>query len=147
MWRRLVGTVGALCLLNACAAADGRNVAASAVAPPPAASIDWSGAEVIAVRLTDFRFQPAEIALQHGKAYKLRLENAGKELHEFTAPKFFRAAVVRDAAHVLSRDGQEVVVEPGRARDVDLIAAAAGIYELFCADHDWAGMTGRIVVR
>jgi plastocyanin len=148
MWRHLVGTVGALFLLNPCAAAGGRNVTASAVVPPvlPAASIDWSGAEVIAMQLTGFRFELAQIALQHGKAYKLRLENADKDLHEFTAPKFFRAAVVRDVAHVLSREDQDVVV-PGRTRHVYLIAPGAGIYDLFCADHDWARMTGQIVVR
>ena len=37
------------------------------------------------------------------------------------------------------------MVRPHEAKDVDFLATRAGSYELICADHDWAGMTGRII--
>jgi uncharacterized cupredoxin-like copper-binding protein len=131
------GAAAALLLLAACAAGIERDAGPTA---------DWARAEPVAVRLLDYRFEPAEIVLEHGKLYRLRLENPGKEQHEFTAPAFFAAARVRDAARVLSHGG-DVVVAPRTTREVELVAPPAGSYELICADHDWAGMTGRIVVR
>jgi uncharacterized cupredoxin-like copper-binding protein len=123
-------------LLGACANADRGGP-----------DVDWSRADEVDVRLVDFRFEPPEIVLEHGKPYRLHLENVGQQLHEFTAPGFFTAARVRDADTVLSRERPEVVVEPGRSRDVDLVAPGPGTYDLFCADHREAGMRGRIVVR
>jgi plastocyanin len=108
--------------------------------------VDWSHAETLVVRLAEYRFEPAEVTLRYGQPYRLRLENTGKEMHEFTAPAFFRAARVRDASRVLAF-GDDVVVQPGETRDVELVAPAPGTYKLTCADHDWAGMIGRIVVR
>ena len=40
-----------------------------------------------------------------------------------------------------------IVVRPHEAKDMYFIARRAGSYELICADHDWAGMTARIIVE
>ena len=133
----VVLSLAAALLLSGCAGAP---------APPAEEAADWSRAETLDVRLVDDRFEPSELEFRQSQPYRLRLANRGKELHEFTAPAFFRAARVRDRARVLAQGG-EVVVQPGETREVELIAPAAGTYELRCADHDWAGMTGRIVVR
>ena len=103
-------------------------------------------ADVVEVRMVDDRFEPAEIVLEHGKAYRLHLVNAGKDMHEFAAPAFFAAAQVKDAATVLDQ-GKEVVLQTGQTRDVELVAPAPGTYELTCPDHDWDDMVGKIVVR
>ena len=42
---------------------------------------------------------------------------------------------------------QEVVVQPGQAVDVYLVPMRAGTFRLTCADHDWDGMVGEIVVE
>ena len=76
---------------------------------------------------------------------ELRLENHGKDLHEFTAPEFFRATTVRDK-HVLANGGIEVVVQPGKSARVFLLPRVKGEYKLTCADHDWDGMVGSITV-
>jgi uncharacterized cupredoxin-like copper-binding protein len=78
--------------------------------------------------------------------YRLHLENHGKDLHEFTAPEFFAAAIVGNP-DVLANAGQEIVVQPGTAVDVDLVPLKPGTYKLICADHDWDGMTGEINVE
>jgi uncharacterized cupredoxin-like copper-binding protein len=103
-------------------------------------------ADDVVVRMVDDRFEPAELVLEHGKPYRLRLENRGRELHEFKAAAFFAAAKLGSRA-ALTPDGSEVVLQPGQSAEIDLVAPAPGSYDLTCPDHDWDGMVGKIVVR
>jgi uncharacterized cupredoxin-like copper-binding protein len=106
-----------------------------------------AAADLVQVRLIDDKFDPAEIVLEHGKPYRLHIENVGHEMHEFSARAFFGAAQVANAATSLTNEASEVVLQPGQSRDIDLVAPTAGTYELTCPDHDWDGMVGNIVVR
>jgi uncharacterized cupredoxin-like copper-binding protein len=108
--------------------------------------VAWSKAQRVVVTMVEYRFIPDHMTFRRDTPYRLHLENHGKELHEFTAPIFFRAVTLRDR-HVLWTDGQEVVVQPGASADVDFIARRPGRFDLRCADHDWAGMTGEIIVQ
>lgn len=117
--------------------------AATAYAQP---EVDWSKAEPISLLMVDDRFVPDRLTFRHGLPYQLHLENHGKDLHEFTAPEFLADAVVRDP-RVLANDGKEVVVQPGQVVTVYLVPMRAGTFRLFCADHDWDGMVGEIVVE
>jgi uncharacterized cupredoxin-like copper-binding protein len=74
------------------------------------------------------------------------LENRGKEMHEFTAPEFLAAAVVRDPG-ALANGGKDIVVQPGAIADIYLEPRKPGTYPLICADHDWDGMVGEIEVH
>ena len=103
-------------------------------------------AEPVTVVLRDNRFEPATIVFRSGQAYELRLENHGKEMHEFTAPKFLKAATIPDK-HLLSNAGTDIVVQAGKSETIALIAPAKGRYDLICADHDWDGMAGTITVE
>jgi uncharacterized cupredoxin-like copper-binding protein len=131
-----------------------RLVAASALllfapiprAQPQPAAVDWSHAQPISVLMVENSFIPERLTFRHGRAYQLHLENRGKELHEFTAPAFLAAAIVRNPA-MLSNGGQEIVLQPGTSIDVDLVPMKPGTYNLTCADHDWDGMTGEITVE
>jgi uncharacterized cupredoxin-like copper-binding protein len=107
---------------------------------------DWSQAQPINVLMVDDRFVPDRLTFRHGTPYQLHLENHGRDLHEFTAPAFFAAAIVQDP-DALANGGQEVVLQPGTAVDVYLTPLTPGTYRLICADHDWDGMTGEIVVE
>jgi uncharacterized cupredoxin-like copper-binding protein len=111
------------------------------------AALPAAAADLVQVRLVDDRFDPAEIVLEHGKPYRLHIENVGHEMHEFSARAFFHAAQIADAAVTLTNEASEVVLQPGQSRDVDLVAPAPGTYALTCPDHDWDGMVGKIVVR
>jgi len=39
------------------------------------------------------------------------------------------------------------VVEPGQAKDLYFVPRQAGRFPFACADHDWAGMTGDLVIE
>jgi uncharacterized cupredoxin-like copper-binding protein len=110
------------------------------------ATVDWSHAQPINVLMVENSFIPERLTFRHGMPYQLHLENHGKELHEFTAPAFLAAAIVRDP-RMLSNGGQEIVLQPGTSVDVDLVPLKPGAYNLTCADHDWDGMTGEIIVE
>jgi uncharacterized cupredoxin-like copper-binding protein len=106
---------------------------------------DWSHAEKITVVMVDNRFQPDHVTFEQDETYDLHLENHGKDMHEFTAPAFLKAATIRDAK-LLANGGTDIVVQPRQTVDIFLVAPAKGQYSLICADHDWDGMTGSITV-
>jgi uncharacterized cupredoxin-like copper-binding protein len=108
-------------------------------------AIDWAKAQEVNVLMVDDRFVPDHLTFRHGLPYRMVLKNSGKDLHEFTAPAFFADAVLRDAS-VLAQNRKEVVVQPGAEVSVYLMPVNPGTFELVCADHDWDGMVGQIVV-
>jgi plastocyanin len=107
---------------------------------------DWSVAEQVTLTMTEYRFSPAQLSFRRGAAYRLRLVNQGAELHEFTAPAFLAAIDLRDAA-VLAPGHSEVVIVARSEKELDFVARRPGHYDLTCADHDWAGMVGGIVIE
>lgn len=114
--------------------------------PDDAAAVDWSRVEFRAVAMAEYRFIPSQLDFRRGVAYRLRLENQGTELHEFTAPDFPVAIELRDPA-VLAPGKTEIIVPPRSAKDLYFVARRPGRYVLSCADHDWAGMTGTITIE
>jgi uncharacterized cupredoxin-like copper-binding protein len=110
------------------------------------AGIDWSRARDVTIVMTEYRFTPGELSFERGVAYRMHLENRGKELHEFTAPGFLAAVELRDRA-VLATGKNEIVVVPRIDKAIYFVARQPGRYELSCADHDWAGMIGTIVIE
>jgi uncharacterized cupredoxin-like copper-binding protein len=97
------------------------------------------------VVMVDNSFQPDHLTFHAGQPYELRLENHGKDLHEFTAPAFLKAATIQDK-QLLANAGTDIVVQPGTSVRVLLIAPPKGHYDVTCADHDWDGMVGNITV-
>ena len=109
------------------------------------AADQWTAPQPLTVVMVDNSFQPDHLTFQAGKAYELRLQNHGKDMHEFTAPAFWKAATVRDRQK-LANGGTDVVVQAGQSVSILLIAPPKGHYNLSCADHDWDGMVGNITV-
>src|SRR4051812_43000755 len=72
----------------------------------------WEKAETVVVEMFDHRFEPNALEFRRGKPYRLEPVNRGRELHEFTAPEFFRAAAIRNP-EALALGGGEVVLQPG----------------------------------
>jgi uncharacterized cupredoxin-like copper-binding protein len=106
----------------------------------------WAHPQIVTVVMVDNRFEPDQLTFQHGKPYELRLENRGKDMHEFTAPAFLKAATIKDK-RLLTNGGTDIVVQSGKSVRILLIAPPKGHYDLTCADHDWDGMTGGIAVK
>ena len=123
--------------------AAGGLVVAAWSAPGPARSEE---PELVTVLMTEYAFQPSELRFRQGVAYRLHLENRGRELHEFTAAAFFKAVEVKNP-EVLVETRNEVVLQPTEEKDVYFIPLQAGRFPLTCADHDTFGMTGDIVVE
>jgi uncharacterized cupredoxin-like copper-binding protein len=103
-------------------------------------------AETVTQQLVDDQFVPAELHFRSGVLYRLHLENHGREMHEFTAPDFLKSVDVKNP-EILVRDGTDVVLQPGDVKDVLFVPRRPGRFKLICADHDWAGMVGDIVVE
>src|SRR5437016_1568737 len=79
-----------------------------------ASATEWSQAQQITVVASEYQFSPKALTFKRGVAYRLHLENDGKEQHEFTAPEFFKAVRFR-SAKALNRDKIEIEVPPGAA--------------------------------
>jgi uncharacterized cupredoxin-like copper-binding protein len=125
----------------------GRLVAALILlAAQAAVAADWSQTQPVTVIAGEYQFLPAKLTFLRGTAYRLHLENRGKETHEFHAPAFFKTVELRDPS-VLDADKTEILVHPGEVKDLDFVPQKAGRYKLICADHDWAGMIGEITVK
>ena len=116
------------------------------VTSPALAAADWSQAKPVTVVASEYQFAPAKLVFRRGVAYRLHIENHGKETHEFTAPGFFKSVELGDPA-ILNADRTEIVIAPGEAKDLSFVAKRAGRYKLRCSDHDWAGMAGEITVK
>jgi len=97
------------------------------------------------VRMKEYMFLPDHLTFRRGVLYRLHLVNQGKEIHEFTAPEFIAAIDLRNP-EALGPYTNQFSVDPGQTKDVYFVPRKAGRYSLICADHDWAGMTGQIVV-
>ena len=102
----------------------------------------------INVQLSNFKFTPKAIVLDHGRPYVLRLYNAAGGGHDFTASDFFAAAAIAPTDRRWVSDG-EVEVPPGQLREIRLTAPAAGRYKVKCSHsfHKTLGMSGTIIVR
>lgn len=120
--------------------------APASVAAAAGVAIDSAAAQPVSVVATDYQFAPAKLTFKRGVAYRLHLENRGKEMHEFNAPAFFQAVELGDP-QALNADRTEIAVHPGAAKDLIFVPRQAGQYRLICPDHDWTGMTGEITVE
>src|SRR5438477_1492361 len=80
----------------------------------PAVAADRSSAPPVTVVASEYQFSPAKLTFKRGVAYRLHIENHGRELHEFHAPAFFKAVELGDPT-VLNPDKTEIVIQPGEA--------------------------------
>ena len=110
------------------------------------AAENWTKAQPVSVIASEYQFSPNKLSFRRGVAYRLHIENRGRELHEFTAPAFFKSVEARSTA-VLNAGKTEIEIPPGTAKDFYFVPLRAGHFGLRCADHDWAGMVGEITVR
>ena len=107
--------------------------------PAPAAA-----QQTVEVQLSSFVFAPRTITLRAGQPVVLRLVNAGRGGHNFSAPQFFAAA---SGVSGPVRGG--TVEVPGH-QSVDVrLTPARGTYRLRCTHtlHATFGMRGQIVVQ
>lgn len=125
----------------------GRRIVCGALIATALATPAWSETrQTVTLAMTEYRFTPAKLIFRVGRDYRLMLVNRGRELHEFTAPAFLDAIAIDDPG-VLTPGKREIAVAPGASRELLFRTTQRGRYPLSCADHDWAGMVGEIVVE
>ncbi|WP_019833520.1 cupredoxin domain-containing protein [Sphingomonas sp. PR090111-T3T-6A] len=113
-------------------------------AQPP----EWTGAQTVSVELSNFKFTPATLTLQHGVVYRLRLSNTSSGGHDFVAKEFFAGASIAPEDRAKIRNGG-IDVDGKETVEVRLVAGQPGTYKSHCSHfmHSSFGMTGTIVVR
>jgi uncharacterized cupredoxin-like copper-binding protein len=129
-------------------------ISRSAVAALLAFVASWAPCAVAKARawatvtlvMSEYRFAPAQLHFHQGARYRLTLENRGKELHEFTAP-IFLGQIAIDNPEILAPGSKDIVLRVHERKELRFVATKRGRYRFTCADHDWAGMTGEIVVE
>lgn len=102
----------------------------------------------VAIELSNFKFTPPTITLEHGRPYVLHLSNKAKGGHNFVAREFFAAAEIAPADRGrLSKGGIEL--DGGDQADIHFVAPAPGRYDVRCTHfmHKAFGMKGEIIVR
>jgi plastocyanin len=119
---------------------------ASSVPDAFGADIDWSKAETVTVKLTDFEYSPAYLRFHAGRPIHLILVNKGTGRHDFSAPEFFSAVTVRPGSSA-PVDGT-IDVAKNETKEVDLLPVTTGSYKLECTHflHSLFGMHGMIEV-
>ncbi|MEQ3591419.1 cupredoxin domain-containing protein [Bacillus albus] len=87
--------------------------------------------KVIEVELNDDYFQPNVITIPIEESTTLLLKNKGKHEHTFTVKKL----------------DIDVVVEPGKDKNITLKPTSTGTYELICRYHLLKGMEGKVIIK
>ena len=121
-------------------------IALGGISPVPHAKAADGEPHSVTVAMKEYEFLPSHLIFRHGQTYRLHLVNLGKELHEFTAAKFFQSVEAKNP-EILANGGGEIVLQPHEAKDFDFVAKKTGHFALTCADHDWIGMVGDIAVE
>lgn len=152
-----VAAVSVVALVSACAPADdifgnpADGYVDDAVTITDAA--DWTGAEVVVVELSEFRFSPESLTFHKGRPYALRLTNTGSIGHRFMARGFFRAIAIRSVVYADGEAGYPVLeaigMEPKETKTINFIPVISGIFPVSCDRpfHSVFGMEGRIVIQ
>jgi len=119
-------------------------LAASGDAQPP----DWGHGQPLTIELSNFKYSPSTVTLEHGMPYKLRFVNEAGRGHDFAAKQFFASSEIApgDAAKV---SGGSIKLEGHESVDVSLVPKQVGTYKVRCTHfmHSMFGMTGSVVVR
>lgn len=113
----------------------------------PAAMGQSQGPARIEIDVSNFKFAPATISLQHNHPYVLHFVNKSGGSHNFVAGKFFSAANIAPEDRKLVSKGA-VDLSGQETLDIHLVAPAAGRYKAHCSHfmHSTFGMTASIVV-
>ena len=149
--------VVAAAVLGACAARD-----VVLEEPPPGyvedaaarvAAVDWSRAESVEVRLTEYAFDPRNLTFRSGKPYRLRIENVGTGSHTFVSEGFFQSIAAKQLvggeSAVSTPFLKTVAVSPKTVRELTFVAVQPGTYRLECTVplHALFGMVGEITIQ
>jgi uncharacterized cupredoxin-like copper-binding protein len=117
------------------------------------AAVDWSTAETVNVKLTEWRYEPKALHFTRGRPYRLHLDNTGIEAHDFSSKEFFQAiATAKLVGPKGTMDQPRLVtigVNDGEAKDLYFVPVRAGTYYIECEEplHATFGMRGTVTIE
>ena len=103
---------------------------------------------VINIQLSEYKYAPMQLTLDHGQAYVLHVTNTGGKGHDLSAKAFFQTVSLAPGSAAKVKDGG-IDLDEGESADVALTPLKAGTYEMHCTHpfHAMFGMKGETVVR
>ncbi len=116
-------------------------------------SADWSKAQTVTVRLSEYAFSPAALTFKKGAPYRLKIVNGGSAAHFFVSQGFFKAIAARglktasgETAHPYVKS---IALGAGETKELSFVPVKAGRYTLDCTApfHASFGMTGAIRIQ
>lgn len=86
------------------------------------------------VRMSEFKFEPANLTGTAGQPFRVALQNAGSVVHDFTV-KDLNAASPK--------------VQPGQSVTYEFTPSRAGTFDIVCTEpgHEEGGMVGKLTVQ
>lgn len=106
-----------------------------------------AAAETVDIEVSNFKFEPRAIRLEHGRAYILRLHNRSGFSHDFVARDFFNTAEISMGDRSKFRTS-DLDLAGGETVEVHLVAPPPGTFKFHCSHplHSTLGMKGTIEV-
>jgi len=113
-----------------------------------AASAAVAQPTVINIQLSEYKYAPMQLTLDHGQAYVLHVTNTGGKGHDLNAKAFFQTVTLAPGSAAKVKDGG-IDLDEGESADIALTPLKPGTYEMHCTHpfHSMLGMKGQIVVR
>ncbi len=110
--------------------------------------------QTVTIRMTEYKFEPAQIEIQSGKPVELKLVNSGKVLHEFVSDVLadIKVDLETKGAIALVHGVEELEVLPGATVIIRFTPKKAGEFSFRCdaeapVSHHDNGMKGTLIVR
>ena len=87
------------------------------------------------VKLSEFKFDPAQITVKAGQPVKISAQNTGTVAHNFIVKGIDKAASTK--------------IAPGQTGTMEFTPATAGSFEIVCDEpgHEAGGMKGTLIVQ
>ena len=103
---------------------------------------------VINIQLSEYKFAPMQLTLEHGQAYVLHLTNSGGKAHDLSAKAFFQTVALAAGSAAKVKDGA-VDLDDGESADIAFTLKKPATYEMHCTHpfHAMFGMKGQIIVH
>lgn len=113
-----------------------------------------SAPQEVTVRLSEYKFEPAQVEVRSGKPVELRLVNDGKVLHEFVTDAALESGADIETNGVVAvvRGFEEMEVPPGATVVLRFTPKKTGRFPFRCdaedpVSHHENGMKGVLIVR
>ena len=117
-------------------------------------NVKWDAVKEIVVDLDDDNYEPGEILLKRGLAYRLRLKNIGIKAHDMVGGSFFEENAIAlkmvstKVGRVTADHINSVYIKPKNEAEIWFVALKAGVFSFFCSipSHRESGMEGVIKI-